>query len=213
VELLDPPKTVPVTGDVVRCRGTDPVVALLTFHADVLPDEEAEAARGAEGGTGRGPAGKPPSEDMGGEQVLDWEAEREQRRVNAHKQNHEGELDVFLEIREKPPTPLEHTCDRVPWRPSYPLPQRGAVYVRNFLTEVDKSRREGGVLTMRAMQRERASCPKGPTGDKGCGPTSTSSSVRAFYAIWGGNGWQRTATFPTKKPGNRGSQRTRGPTG
>jgi hypothetical protein len=69
--------------------------------------------------------------------------EREQRRVNDRNQNHEGELDVSLEIWEKPPTPLEHTGDRVPWRPSYPLPQRGAVYVRNFLTEVDRSRREG----------------------------------------------------------------------
>jgi hypothetical protein len=71
VELLDPPKTGPVTGDVVRCRGTDPVVALSAFHADVLPAEEAKAAGGAEGGTGGGPAGIPPSEDMGGEQVLD----------------------------------------------------------------------------------------------------------------------------------------------
>jgi hypothetical protein len=122
VELLDPLKTGPVTGDVVRRRGADPVVALSAFHADVLPAEEAEAAGGAEGGTGGGPAGIPLSEDMGGEQVLDWEAEWEQRRVNARNQGHEGELDVSLEIREKPPTPLQHTGDRVPWRPSYPLP-------------------------------------------------------------------------------------------
>jgi hypothetical protein len=67
VELLDPPKTGPVTGNVVHCRGADPAVALSAFHADVLPAEEAEAAGGAEGGTGGGPAGIPPSEDMGGE--------------------------------------------------------------------------------------------------------------------------------------------------
>jgi hypothetical protein len=134
VELLDPPKTGPVTGNVVRRRGADAVVALSAFHADVLPTKEAEAAGGKEGGTGGGPAGIPPSEDMEGEQVLDWKAEREQRRVNARNQNHEGELDVSFKIRKKPPTPLEHTGDWVPWRPSYPLPQRGAVYVRNFLT-------------------------------------------------------------------------------
>jgi hypothetical protein len=122
VELLDPPKTGPVAGDVVHCRGANPVVALLAFHADVLPVEEAEAAGGAEEGTGGGPAGIPPSEDMGGEQVLDWEAERGQRRVNARNQGHEGELDVSLEIRDKPPTPLQHTGDRVPWHPSYSLP-------------------------------------------------------------------------------------------
>jgi hypothetical protein len=111
VELLDPSKTGPVTGDVVRRRGTDPAVALSAFHADVLPAEDAEAAGGAEGGTGGGPAGILPSEDMGGEQVLDWEAKQEQRRVNARNQGHEGELDVSLQIREKPPTPLEHTGD------------------------------------------------------------------------------------------------------
>jgi hypothetical protein len=143
VELLDPPKTGPVTGDVVLRRGTDPAVALSAFHADVLPAKKAEAAGGAEEGTGDGPAGIPRSEDMGGEQVLDWEAEWEQRRVNARNQGHEGELDISLQIREKPPTPLEHTSDRVPWRPSYPLPHRGALYVRNFLTEVDRSRRAG----------------------------------------------------------------------
>jgi hypothetical protein len=143
VELLDPPKTGPVTGEVVRRRGADSVVALSAFHADVLPAEEAESAGGAKSGTGGGPAGIPPSEDMGGEQVLDWEAKWEQWRVNARNQNHEGELDVSLEIRKKPPTPLEYTDDRVPWRPNYPLPQQGAVYVRNFLTEVGKSRREG----------------------------------------------------------------------
>jgi hypothetical protein len=47
VELLDPPKTGPVTGDVVRRRGVDPVVALSAFHAHVLPAKEAEAAGGA----------------------------------------------------------------------------------------------------------------------------------------------------------------------
>jgi hypothetical protein len=166
VELLDPPKTGPVTDDVVRRRGADSVVALSAFHADVLPAKEAEAAGGAEGGTGGGTAGIPSSEDMGKEQVLDWEAEREQRRVNARNQQHEGELDVSLENREKPPTPLEHTGDRVPWRPSYPLSQRDAVYVRNFFTEVDRSRREGrgpdheshatgaGILPKRSNRRQ-----------------------------------------------------------
>jgi hypothetical protein len=71
VELLDPPKTGPVTGDVVHRKGADPVVALSVFHADVLPAEEAEAAGGAAGGTGGGPANTPPSKDMRGEQVLD----------------------------------------------------------------------------------------------------------------------------------------------
>jgi hypothetical protein len=141
-------------------------VALSAFHADVLTAEEAEAAGGAEGGMGAGPAGIPPSEDMEGEQVLDWEAEREQRRVNARNQGHEAELDVSLEISDKPPTPLQHTSDRVPWHSSYPLPQRGAVYVRNFLIEMNRSRREGrgpdseshatgaGILPKRSNRRQ-----------------------------------------------------------
>jgi hypothetical protein len=68
VKLLDPPKTGPVTRNVVRRRGMDPVVALLAFHADVLPAKVAEAAGGAAGGTGGGPADIPPSEEMGGGQ-------------------------------------------------------------------------------------------------------------------------------------------------
>jgi hypothetical protein len=43
----------------------------------------------------------------------------------------------------KPPTPLQHEGDRVPWKPTHPLPQKGLQYVRNFLTAVTKSRRDG----------------------------------------------------------------------
>jgi hypothetical protein len=143
VELLDPPSTRPVTGDVVRRRDDRPAGALSAFHADVLPAEEAEAAGGAAGGAGGGPANIPPSEEMGGEQVSDWEAEKQQWRTNARKQNPEGELDGAFVIREKPPTPLQHEGDRVPWRPTHPLPQKGLQYVRNFLTAVSKSRKDG----------------------------------------------------------------------
>jgi hypothetical protein len=47
VELLDPPRCGPVTGDVVRRRAAGPDGSLPAFHADVLPAEEAEAAGGA----------------------------------------------------------------------------------------------------------------------------------------------------------------------
>jgi hypothetical protein len=75
--------------------------------------------------------------------VPDWELEKQQRRAAARAQNHEGELDGAFVIREKPPTPLQHTSDRVPWRPSQPLPQRGLQYVWHFITAVAKSRRDG----------------------------------------------------------------------
>jgi hypothetical protein len=75
--------------------------------------------------------------------VPNWEAQKQQRRDAARAQNHEGELDRAFVIREKPPTPLEHTGDRVPWRPSQPFPQRGLQYVRQFVTAVAKSRRDG----------------------------------------------------------------------
>jgi hypothetical protein len=213
VELLDPPKTGPITGNVVRRRGADPVVAFSAFRADALPAEEAVAAGGAEGGTGGGPAGVPPSEDMGGEQVLDWEAEREQRRVNARNQHHEGELDVSLEFRKKPPTPLEHTGDRVPWRPSYPLPQRGAVYVRNCLTEVDRSRREGRGPDHESHATGACILPKKVQPATRVVVRPPQAAPPPSYAIWVGNGLRLTATSPTKKPGNRGSRRTRGPAG
>jgi hypothetical protein len=77
VELLDPPRTGPVTGDVVRRRDNGPAGSLSAFHADVLPAEEAEAAGSVAGGTGGGPANAPPSEDMGGEQVPDCKAEKQ----------------------------------------------------------------------------------------------------------------------------------------
>jgi hypothetical protein len=143
VELLDPPRTEAVTGEVVQRRDGGPVGALSAFHADVLPAEEAGAKGGAAGGNGGGPANAPPSEEMGGKQVPDWEAEKQQRRANARNCNHEGELDGAFVIREKPPTPLQHEGDQVPWRPTHPLPQKGLQYVRNFLTAVTKSRREG----------------------------------------------------------------------
>jgi hypothetical protein len=142
VELLDPPKPGPVTGDVVRRRGAEPLETLLAFHVDVLPIKEAEVAGVAAGGTGGGPANVPPFEVMGGEQVPNWEAKKEQRRVNARDQNHEGKLDTALVNMEKSCRPLQHVGDWVPWRPSHPLPQRGLQYVRNFLTEVAKSKRE-----------------------------------------------------------------------
>jgi hypothetical protein len=66
VELLDPPRTGPIIGDVVRRRDTGPAGSMSAFHADVLPAEEAEAAGGAAGGPGGGPANVPPSEEMGG---------------------------------------------------------------------------------------------------------------------------------------------------
>jgi hypothetical protein len=143
VELLDPPMTGPVTGDIVRRRDNGPAGSLSAFHADVLPAEEAEAAGSAAGGTGGGPANAPPSEEMGGEQVPDWEAEKQQRRTNARDRNHEGKLDGVLVISEKPRTPLQHEGERVPWRPTHPVPQKGLQYVRNFLTAVAKSRRDG----------------------------------------------------------------------
>jgi hypothetical protein len=143
VELLNPPRTGPVTGDVVRRRAAGPDGSLSAFHADVLPAHEAKAAGGAAGGTGGGPANVPPSKEMGGEQVPNWKAEKQQQRTNARNRNHKGELDGAFVIREKPPTPLQHEGDRVPWRPTHPLSQKGQQYVRNFLTAVTKSRRDG----------------------------------------------------------------------
>jgi hypothetical protein len=125
VELLDPPRTGPVAGDVVRRRDDRPAGALLAFHADVLPAEEAEAAGVAAGATGGELANAPPSEEMEGKQVPDWEAEKQQRHTNPRDRNHEGELDGAFVIREKPHTPLQHEGDRVPWRPTHPLPQKG----------------------------------------------------------------------------------------
>jgi hypothetical protein len=143
VELLDPPRTGPVTGEVVRRRDGGPARALSAFHADVFPAEKAEAEGGAAGGTGGGPTNAPPLEEMGVGQVPNWEAEKQQRRANARNCNDEGELDGAFVIWAKPPTPLQHEGDRVPWRPTHPLPQKGLQYVRNCLTAVTKSRREG----------------------------------------------------------------------
>jgi hypothetical protein len=143
VELLDPPRTGPVTGDVVRRRDTGPAGSLSAFHADVLLAEEAEAAGGAAGGTGGGPANVPPLEEMGGRQVPDWEAEKQQRRANARNRNHEGELGEAFVINEKPHTPLLHEGEGVPWKPTYPLTQKGLQYVQDFLTAVAKSIRDG----------------------------------------------------------------------
>jgi hypothetical protein len=145
--------------------------------------------------------------------VLDWEAKREQRRVNARNQNHEGELDVSLKIREKPLTPLEHTGDGVPWQPSYPLPQRGAVYVQNFLTEVDRSRREGRGPIHESHATGAGILPKRSNRQKGSWSDFHKQQRQGFFCHLGREWVATYRNLPTKKPGNRGSRRTRGPTG
>jgi hypothetical protein len=115
------------------------------------------------------PATIPPSEEMGGEQVPNWEAQKQQRRGAARAQNHEGELDGAFVIREKPPTPLEHTGDRVPWRPSQPFLVGGLQYVRQW----PRVEEMGGQPIMRTMHKERASCPSGRIDAMGRGRIST----------------------------------------
>jgi hypothetical protein len=143
MELLDPPKTRPVTGDVVRRKEAEPVGALSAFHADVLPAEE-------EGGTGGGaesggvePANAPLVEEMGGADLPFWESENRRRQQFAREQRHEGELDHDFVHSEKPHLPLPHEGEGVPWKPPVPLTQKGLGYVKTFLTAIAKSRRDG----------------------------------------------------------------------
>jgi hypothetical protein len=66
VELLDSPKTGPISGDVVRCRGTGPIGAFSAFHANVLPTEEEGGTGGVAEAGGPGAANPPTTEEMGG---------------------------------------------------------------------------------------------------------------------------------------------------
>jgi hypothetical protein len=143
VELLDPPKTGPITGDVVRRRKAEPVGALSAFHADVLP-AEAEGGTGGGAEAGRvGPANAPSVEEMGGADLPFWESEQRRRQQFAREQRHEGELDHDFVLSEKPHLPLAHKGEGVPWKPPVPLTQKGLGYVKTFLTTVAKSRRDG----------------------------------------------------------------------
>jgi hypothetical protein len=213
VELLDPPKPGPVTGDVVRRRGENPVVALLAFHADVLLAEEARPREVQREARVAGLPAYPRRKTWEGSMC--WIG-----RPNG-KNGASTPASKIMRASLTPPSKSGKSHRR-----RWTIP---AIASRSGLATLSSSKARctsvtfslrwtgaggrGGAPTMRAMQRERASCQKGPTGDKGRGPTSTSSSVRASYAIWGENGWQHTATSPTKKPGNQGSRRTRGPTG
>jgi hypothetical protein len=144
VELLDPPRTGSVTGDVVRRRGAGPAGALSAFHADVLRvEEEGGTGFSAEGG-GDGPANIPSSEEMGGATLPAWETEKQRRQQYAQGRGHEGKLDNDFVINEKPHTPLSHEGDGVPWRPPWtPAHPEGTAVRQNLPHRRAKSRRDG----------------------------------------------------------------------
>jgi hypothetical protein len=216
VELLDPPRTGPVTRDVVWRRAGGPDGSLSAFHADVLPVEEAEAAGHAAGGTGGGPANVPPSEEMGGEQVPNWEADKQQRRTNARDRNHEGELDGAFVIREKPHTPftpLQHEGDRVPWRPTHPLPQKGLQYVQDFLTAVTKSRRDGQPSDHEDHAQGANILPKRTNRRHGTWFDLHKSHRHGFLCHLGREWVHTYANLPDGVTGHGGFRKERGPTG
>jgi hypothetical protein len=143
MELLDPPRTGPVAGDVVRRRDAGPPGALSAFHADVLLTKEGGDAGGSAEGEGDGPANAPSLEEMGGMALPTWGSEKLQRQQYAQSCGHEGESDNNFVYNERPHIPLSHEGDKVPWKPPPTLPQKGPQYVKNFLTAVAKSRRDG----------------------------------------------------------------------
>jgi hypothetical protein len=73
VELLDPPRTGPVTGNVVRRRGGGPVGTLSTLYADVLPAEAGEGTESVAEGGGVGPGAIPSVEEAGGAEITNWD--------------------------------------------------------------------------------------------------------------------------------------------
>jgi hypothetical protein len=133
---------------------------------------------------------------MGGRQVPDWEAEKQQRRANARNRNHEGEYGEACVINEKPHTPLSHEGEGVPWKPTYPLTQKGLQNVQDFLTAVAKSIRDGKPSS-HGDHTQRTSCLRGRGGAMGRGPTSRSRSASASCVIWGASGSTHTPISQT----------------
>jgi hypothetical protein len=166
VEPLDPPKTGPVTGDVVRRRGRTPLWRSQLSTQMFCPPKRPRPREAQWATRVAGLPAYPRRRTWEGSRCWTGRPNGNNGASTPATNTNEGELDVSLKIREKLPTPLEHTGNRVPWQPSYPLPQRGAVYVHNFLTEVDRSRREGrgpdheshatgaGILPKRSNRRQ-----------------------------------------------------------
>jgi hypothetical protein len=143
VELLDPPRTGLVSGNVVRRRGGGPVGALSAFHADVLPAAAEEGTESVAEAGGARPGAIPSVEAAGGAEIAEmplWTIAILRRERFPRKRRHEGELDYAFSINEKLHLPLAHEGEGVPWRPPSPLPQKGLMYVKTFLPAVAQSR-------------------------------------------------------------------------
>jgi hypothetical protein len=213
VEQLDPPRTGPVTGDVVRRRGTEPAGALSAFHADVLPAEEERGTGVPAEGVGDGPANVPLSEEMGGAALPDWETEKQRRQQYARDRGHEGELDNNFVNNEKPHIPLSHEGEGVPWKPPAPLPQKACSMSTTSSQRSPRAAGRGGSSTMRTTPRADTSCPSVRGGAMAHELTLGSRSSTAFCSIWDGNGFRPMRTSLKETTGDGGFPRTKEPIG
>jgi hypothetical protein len=214
VELLDPPRTGPVTGDVVRRRGAGPAGALSAFHADVLPVEEEEGTGvGAESG-GDGPANVPSSKESGGAALPDWETEKHRRQQYARDRGHEGELDNDFVNNEKPHMSRCHTRGKEFRGDPRPRSLRRACSMSTTSSQPSpRAAGRGGSPTMRTTPRAGTSCQSVRGGAMVPGPTLGSRSSTAFCSIWDGNGCRPRQTSLKKTMGDGGSPRRNEPIG
>jgi hypothetical protein len=195
VELLDPPRTGLVNRDVVRRRDTGPSGSLLAFHADVLPAEEAEAAGGTAGGTGGGPANAPPSEEMGGRQVPDWEAE---------KLNNGAPTPGTATMRANMARASSSTRSRTlrcrmrgrgcRGNQRTPSTRRACSTFRTSLPLWLRALGTGSPPATETTHKGPTSCPRGRGGAMGRGSSSRSRSASASCVTWVASGSTRTPT-------------------
>jgi hypothetical protein len=99
--------------------------------------------------------------------------------------------------------PLQHVGNRVPWRPSRSFPQRGRQYVRNFLTEVAKSRRKGQPPNHEGHATGAGILPKRSNGQHGSWSDLHKGQRQGFLCHLGREWVATYANLPDEKIGNR----------
>jgi hypothetical protein len=191
VELLDPPRTGPVTGDVVRRRDTVPAGALSAFHADVLPAEEAEAAEGATGGTGGGPPTPRRQRRWEGNRCL----------TGRPRSNNGAPTPAAVIMRAswtRPSSLARSRARRCSMRVTGShgdhltrFPKRACSMSKTSSPRWPRVEGTGDPPTMRTTHRGQTPCPRERIDAMGRGPTSTNRSAMASSAIWAESGWTR----------------------
>lgn len=200
VELLDPHRTGPVAGNVVRCRDAGPAGALSVFYADVLLAKEVERAGGGAGGEGGGPADAPPFKMMmGGQRCPSGRPRSSSGRGTPGTMAMKARATIPSSTMRCRTFRCCMKGTRPRGNPQSGSPRKACSTLRTSSSPWPRVGERGCLPTMKATPMGKTSCPRGQGGAMGHGPTRRSRNYTAFSVTWGGNGFKPMPTHRMEK--------------